>query len=243
MYDPHLIFQTCYHRDTLVALPVTLQYSVLYSNKDLLDKYNKTIPKTWDELLKTSKFILNEEKKFNKDLIGYNGYFPDTEDGLFSLYEFIYSYRNSKNSLFPELTSKESIEALKMVKTIKEEISSDLAFHSDGYYSINKLADGNSIFIKFWIFPDPYVNKAYKMTNLPGKKEGISASIASGSNISIFGNLPEDRKNATIIAYKFLTSKELQEKYTSQHILMSGIPSIYKNDNKCFLDLCNILIF
>jgi len=42
-----------------------------------LKKYNKTIPETWDELIETSKYILEEEKKLNKDidLIGYNGFF------------------------------------------------------------------------------------------------------------------------------------------------------------------------
>jgi len=46
----------------------------LYSNKVLLSKYNKRPPKTWDELIETSKYILEEEKKIgNTDLIGYNG--------------------------------------------------------------------------------------------------------------------------------------------------------------------------
>jgi len=43
---------------------------------DLLNKYEKEIPKTWDELINTGKFILeNERKNGNEDLIGYNGLF------------------------------------------------------------------------------------------------------------------------------------------------------------------------
>ena len=53
-----------------------MSYNVLYSNKYLLEKYNKKIPKTWDELLETANYILNEEKKMNNtELIGYNGFF------------------------------------------------------------------------------------------------------------------------------------------------------------------------
>ncbi len=49
---------------------------MLYSNKSLLEKYNKNVPKTWDELLDTAKFILGEEKKNNiTDIVGYNGLF------------------------------------------------------------------------------------------------------------------------------------------------------------------------
>jgi len=44
----------------------------------LLNKYNKTIPTTWDELIETGEYILDEEKKINNDsnLIGFNGLFP-----------------------------------------------------------------------------------------------------------------------------------------------------------------------
>jgi len=36
------------------------------------------VPKTWDELIETSKYIINEEKRLynNTELIGYNGLFP-----------------------------------------------------------------------------------------------------------------------------------------------------------------------
>jgi len=44
---------------------------MLYSNYELLEKYNKTIPKTWEQLKETSKYILEQEK--DPELIGYNG--------------------------------------------------------------------------------------------------------------------------------------------------------------------------
>jgi len=52
-----------------------MDMDVLYSNDILLKKYNKEIPKTWDELLKTSKYILEKEKINNSKLIKYNGLF------------------------------------------------------------------------------------------------------------------------------------------------------------------------
>ena len=48
----------------------------------------------------------------------------DYEQGFCSIYEFIYSFRESKESPFPELTSQTAIDALKFLKKIKEEISS-----------------------------------------------------------------------------------------------------------------------
>jgi len=49
---------------------------VLYANNIFLNKYNKPIPKTWDELHETAKYILEQERLLNNtELIGYNGFF------------------------------------------------------------------------------------------------------------------------------------------------------------------------
>jgi len=44
-------------------LPVFINISVLFYNIALLEKYKKEPPKTWDELLITSNYIIEEEKK------------------------------------------------------------------------------------------------------------------------------------------------------------------------------------
>jgi len=51
-----------------------MEISTLFSNYALLIKYNKGIPKTWDELMSTSKFIYDEEKKINNNIIRYSGF-------------------------------------------------------------------------------------------------------------------------------------------------------------------------
>ncbi|OUM58475.1 hypothetical protein PIROE2DRAFT_16237, partial [Piromyces sp. E2] len=61
-YNPNFLSQACSCNNKIVGLPVSLDYSVLYSNSKLLDKYNKTIPKTWDELITTSQYITENEK-------------------------------------------------------------------------------------------------------------------------------------------------------------------------------------
>jgi len=48
-----------------------LEYDMLYSNQNYMDKYNKLIPKTWNELIETAKYIISEEEKDNNDIIGY----------------------------------------------------------------------------------------------------------------------------------------------------------------------------
>jgi len=56
---------------------MTIDYTVLYYNSDMLEKYNKTVPETWDQLIETGEYILNEEhKQNNTDFVVYNGLFP-----------------------------------------------------------------------------------------------------------------------------------------------------------------------
>jgi len=52
-----------------------MDVTTLYSNRMLLNKYDKKVPKTWDELIDTARYILKKEKEENPDvdLIGYNG--------------------------------------------------------------------------------------------------------------------------------------------------------------------------
>eukprot|EP00833_Pecoramyces_ruminatium_P000322 jgi/Orpsp1_1/1174354/evm.model.c7180000049786.1 len=73
MFNSEIIEKSCLYEDKLVGLPYNLAYSMLYSNYLLLDKYNRTIPETWDELKETAKYIMEREN--DPDLIPYNGFF------------------------------------------------------------------------------------------------------------------------------------------------------------------------
>ncbi|ORX83749.1 hypothetical protein BCR32DRAFT_243145 [Anaeromyces robustus] len=73
-YNQDILNQLCKYNNRLVGFPARIGYNVLYSNKYLLDKYHKDPPKTWDELISTSKYIIEEEKKENNtNIVAYNG--------------------------------------------------------------------------------------------------------------------------------------------------------------------------
>ena len=54
----------------LVALPYFADSQFLYYRKDLLDKYKRPVPKTWDEMMETAKLIMDGEK--NAQLQGFS---------------------------------------------------------------------------------------------------------------------------------------------------------------------------
>jgi len=59
-------------------------------------------------------------------IYNYSIYIDEDDKMLSSAYEFIYSYRDTYESSFPEITSQTSINALEKIKQIKELISSGI---------------------------------------------------------------------------------------------------------------------
>ncbi|OUM58656.1 hypothetical protein PIROE2DRAFT_16013, partial [Piromyces sp. E2] len=219
--------------------PVTLSYTVLYSNKDLLKKYNKEPPKTWDELINTSKFILNEEKKLNseKELRAYNGLFNELW-AEYSFYDFIYSCRDSIDSPFPDIRSNATRRAYETLKKLKEEISSDEEFQLMDDYTIGHLISGNSIFLKYWILAEPdnsVVREKYQVSVLPGYFEGVSSSRISGFNIGIDVNVKDDKdKIKAIIEFvTFSTSWEIQKELFIKGDSVPAIFSLFDDEEVC----------
>jgi len=238
MYNKDILSQIGYYDNHLVAFPIYIQFFVLYSNKKYLDRYNKTIPKTWDELIETSKYILNHEREIaNTDLIGYTGlFFDDDLNSLNTLTEFIYSCRESKESPIPDLKSQTTVNALKLIKKIKEEINFGYI-----YQALRRLFDENTLFIKYYYIPYfMQINSPYYISNMPGLKDGLSGTTLFGTNIGIFGNIDEERKKAAVEALKFITSEEMQKYFVLNNDILSGISALYDDKEVCTTVKCDL---
>eukprot|EP00833_Pecoramyces_ruminatium_P005518 jgi/Orpsp1_1/1179550/evm.model.c7180000069828.1 len=237
LYSSGIASQTCVYKNKWVGLPFTTEYSVLYYNNELLKKYNKSVPKTWNELYETGKYIRENEK--DDDLIIYNGLFPDYESSLLSFRELIYSYRKTKDSPFPSYTSKEAIDALNMIKKIKNELASDEIFKYREDELLMSVFIKKFLFIKFWYFPID--DTIYKKKILVGNKEGVSASAIGGNNIGICNSLPKERTEAAVEVLKYLTSKEFQKELIRKNISVTGINDLYDDEEICKILDCELI--
>jgi len=242
IFNNDIISNSCVYNDKLIGLPLQLYSSVLYSNKQLLKKYDKKIPKTWDELINTAKYILEKEKELgNTQLIGYNGLFSDDVTGSNSIYEFIYSFRNSVGDPFPEFTNSTVTDALEKLKIIKDEISSDEIFKSDVGYTINNMFTAKLLFVKFSYMSHIFDN-IYEISPIPGNKSGISSSVISGQYLGIPNFISDSKKEAAVQVLKFLTSKETQkELLLERRDLYSGIPSLFDDQEFCSEINCKLM--
>jgi len=233
-YDESLLKETCSSNDNeLVAMPIYLSVSALYSNIDLLKKYNKLPPKTWDELMKTSKYIVDEEKKKgNTKLKRYNGCLNEY-NGSIPIYEFINSYRDSNDAPHPELTDINTISALEKLKEMKNEIGEDIFKASDEAVLFSVfLPNFESEFVFARYFYGPH-NVNYTATALPGKKEGVSGSIVIPNSFAINKYISEERKQLAAKFLEYVSLRDVQREYIIGNGYLSGILDLYNEQGVC----------
>ncbi|ORX64250.1 periplasmic binding protein-like II [Anaeromyces robustus] len=234
LYEKGIAPQSCVYDNKWVAFPVSIDLSVLYYNKDLLDKYHKSPPKTWNELRETTQYIMSKEN--NKDLVGYNGLFPDNEIGTCSLYEFFYTFRDKPESSYPSFDSKEAKDAFNMLIKLKEEVASDDIFKQDIYFAIDSL-DKNNLFTKSWYVPS-MTNSSF--TLIPGNKEGVTGSTIGGFNVAINKYVKSDNQKAAAKFIEFLASKDIQKEIVMENKVFSALPSIYDDADVCNIVECEV---
>ncbi|KAL6630729.1 periplasmic binding protein-like II, partial [Neocallimastix sp. 'constans'] len=238
IYSEGITPQLCVFNDKWVSLPIKISYDVLYCNMDLLEKYDKAIPETWDELIETSIYIMDREKDNDKDLISFNGLYDDTDTGTVSLFEYIYSFRDSVNSPFPSFVNETVINALEKLKYMKEKIASNEQFQQGTLYTLGKLNDGKALFIKYWnVIPNP----VYKMSILPGIKKGISGSTIGGQSVGIGNDIGDKKINASVKILQYVTSREFRKNITLETLEYSTIPSLYDDDDICKVVDCKFM--
>ncbi|ORX64251.1 periplasmic binding protein-like II [Anaeromyces robustus] len=234
-YEPGIASETCVYDKKWVGLPMNIDLLVLYYNEELLRNYNKSVPKTWDELIETSKFIMEQEKTTNNsEIISYNPLLDDSEMGSCVLYEFIYTFREKVDSPYPGFDSKEATEALETLKKIKNEIASDDIFKNAVKYAYNNFFnkdDNNFLFINHW-----YMDSIkYKYTFSPGKNEGVSGTLTGGYNVGINSFISDEKKKASAKFVEYVTSKDTQKSLVMNDGIYSAIPELYEDK-----DVCNV---
>jgi len=226
-----------------VGLPLFSIVTELFSSEKYLTRYKKNPPKTWNELIETSEYIINEERiKNNNILIGYNGLFPDNENTLCSIYQLLYSYRDKKDSPIPEFSNKVSIDAFNKIYEVMKRISSNEIFKSNELYLIDLMQKEKIIFSNFYSTLSTSIMPNYKVSILPGKNEGVNGSILGGFNIGINKNISKEKLNATLEVIKYFSSEDFQKKIIIKQLkLFSGLEKLYDDDEVCKNVNCSII--
>ena len=217
----------------LVALPIFTDAPALYYRKDLLDKYGKTPPKTWEELSATAKEIQDAERAAgNADMWGFvwqgNAYEGLTCNAL----EWIKSYGGGQ-IVEPDGTisvnNENAAKALEMAKSWVGTISPEGVLSYQEEEARGVWQTGNAVFMRNWPYAyglgngdDSAVKGKFDVTTLPtGGGDNTSAATLGGWNVAV--SKYSKHQEAAISLALYLAGPEAQKQ---RALAESNLPTI-----------------
>ena len=217
----------------LVALPIFTDAPALYYRKDLLEKYGKTPPKTWEELSATAKEIQDAERAAgNADMWGFvwqgNAYEGLTCNAL----EWIKSYGGGQ-IVEPDGTisvnNENAAKALEMAKSWVGTISPEGVLSYQEEEARGVWQTGNAVFMRNWPYAyglgngdDSAVKGKFDVTTLPtGGGDNTSAATLGGWNVAV--SKYSKHQEAAVSLALYLAGPEAQKQ---RALAESNLPTI-----------------
>lgn len=221
----------------LVALPLYTDAPALYYRKDLLEKYKKPIPKTWDEMAATAKEVQDGERQAgNKGMFGFvfqgNAYEGLTCNAL----EWI---KSSGGGQIVEadgtisVNNPEAVAAIDRAKGWIDTISPKGALAYKEEESRGVWQTGNSVFMRNWPYAyslsqgaDSAVKDKFDVAPLPVGKEGEkSAATLGGWNVAVskYSKSPDEAIKLAL----FLADEKQQKEMAINISHLPTIKSLY----------------
>lgn len=217
----------------LVALPLYTDAPALFYRTDLLEKYGKEVPKTWDELTETAKLIQDGERAAGQpDIWGYvwqgNAYEGLTCDAL----EWIKSYGGGQIVEADgtiSVNNPQAVAALDMARGWVGSISPEGVLAHKEEDARGVWQTGNAVFMRNWPYAfglsagdDSAVKGKFEVAPLPaGSAEGGSAATLGGWNVAV--SKFSTKQEAAIDLALYLASAEAQKR---RALLDSNLPTV-----------------
>lgn len=238
--DEKDIFETIkdnmYFNDKMVALPAYTDCEVMYYRKDLLAKYNRSVPNSWQELYETAKFIQEQERKVNNRFYGYVFQAKAFEMLTCNFVQLIDTFGGAVVSNGRAVVdSPECVDALVLMINCLKNASTRSVLNYSEEEARGLFQSGNALFMNSW----PY---AWSLMNDSGTavsgKIGVmpipTGNMLKGKSSGVIGGwffaVSKYSKRAAIAAdlVKFLTTKA-QHKVRAEFAYAPAYKSLYKD--------------
>lgn len=202
-------------RNTIYALPWYIDAGVLYYRKDLLQKYNRSVPRTWDDLVRTAQYITARER----NLYGYIWQGKQYEGLICNVLEFLWGNGGEvlrKGELVVD--SKENIAAISFMRDLitRFKVSPPLVTTAIEEPTRHIFGNGKALFMRNWPYAWNVFNREGSpikgmvgLSPLPSFAGHSSASTLGGWQLGVnrFSRHPEEAEKLVL----FLTSPEVQK--------------------------------
>ena len=219
----------------LVAVPLFTDAPVLYYRRDLLEKHGKGVPKTWAEMTRTAKEVMDAERAAGDDKIwGFvfqgNAYEGLTCDAL----EWIKSHGGGQ-IVEPDgsvsVNNPNAAKALELAKSWVGTISPPGVLSYQEEEARGVWQTGNAVFMRNWPYAyglgqgeDSAVRGKFDVTVLP-HGGGKSAATLGGWNLAV--SKYSENREAAIALVKFLTGREAQKRRALALTQLPTRPALY----------------
>jgi trehalose/maltose transport system substrate-binding protein len=227
-----------YSGERMVALPLYTDCGVIYYRTDLLSKYGKPIPVTWEELYETAKYIQDEERKDPKKKNKFHGFVFQAKAFEILTCNFMEIVDSFGGAIVTDnrvtVNSDAVVRSIEFLIKCMNNICSKSVLSYSEEDARGMFQSGNAVFMRNW----PY---AWSLLNDSGtsvaKKVGvipIPPSVNGGKSSGVLGGwflavskYSKHKKYAADLI-KFLTSKD-QQRLRSAHSYLPTFRSLYKD--------------
>jgi trehalose/maltose transport system substrate-binding protein len=222
----------------LVAMPWYTDAGVLYYRKDLLEKYGKKPPETWQELQADAQEIADKERSGNAQMQGFvfqaKAYEGLTCDAL----EWVHSFGGGTivdDSGKITINNPKAAEALDWAASLIGKVAPEGVLNYSEEEARGVFQSGNAVFMRNWPYawalsqaPDSPVKDKVGVAVLPkGGADGEHTAVLGGWQLAV----SKYSKNADAAAdlVKYLTSAEEQKRRAIQGSYNPTIAALYKD--------------
>ncbi len=175
----------------LVALPMFLGAPALYYRSDLLEKYGRDVPSTWQEMTETAQIVMDGERaEGNDDMWGFVFQGAAYEGLTCNAQEWINSFGGGRiveldGSI--EINNPQAAEALTLAARWVGSIAPEGVLDYKEEDARGVFQSGNAVFMRNWNYAyalaageDSPVRDSFAVTTLPTGGEGMSSSATLG---------------------------------------------------------------
>lgn len=221
------------------GIPFRTDAGILYYRKDLLSKYNKSVPATWEELKNTALEIVTAEKAAGNEMYGLVGSMKQYEGLTCNAVEWFYS---NGGTVIDEngniiINSKENIEILSLIREMTE-----LELFPKGVLSYGSgdarasMFQGNQVFLRAW-------PKAYALSMNPDNSSVVGllgvAELPKGDSGTrghstlggwqLFLSANSSKKEASLKFMKFYSSEYAMRLHAVNDSYLPARSSLYSD--------------
>lgn len=226
----------------LVAIPWFMDVGMLYYRKDLLERFDRPVPKTWNELYQTASYVQEEIRKqykksgTNKEFWGYLFQGRAYEGLTCNAVEWVAS---NGASLFNEvgsftLNSKEVKAAFEMASNWVGNISPKGVLNYAEEDSRGVFQTGHGLFLRSWPYawalsqgPDSPIKGKVGVAPIPSATGKDSKAVLGGWSLAVSRFSKNPKEAAELV--KYLTSKAEQKRRALKAAYNPTMIHLYKD--------------